>query len=151
MALLKPYRLRKNWQFQEIITNGQKIANASFVFFLFPNQLNNCQFGISTPKKLVKKAVGRNKYKRQIREMLINYLKKNQDSCQNDDDHKHYDFVMIIRHSYLETDFQMNQKNLYKLIDLAHKKNIESSFFFNKKKIKLYVADKKTEVQLPKK
>ncbi|WNE40060.1 MAG: Ribonuclease P protein component [Mycoplasmataceae bacterium] len=134
MVLWKPYRLRKNWQFQEIITDGQKIVNASFVIFLVSNKLDNCQFGISTPKKLVKKAVGRNKYKRQIRDMLIKYLKKNQDSCQINDNHKHYDFVIIIRHSYLENDFQTNQKNLYKLMELAHRKIIESSFFPNQKK-----------------
>lgn len=134
MALWKPYRLRKNWQFQKIITDGQKIVNASFVIFLAPNKLDNCQFGISTPKKLVKKAVGRNKYKRQIRDMLIKHLKKNQDSCQINDNHMHYDFVIIIRHSYLANDFQTNQKNLYKLIELANRRIIESPFFPNQKK-----------------
>jgi ribonuclease P protein component len=134
MVLWKPYRLRKNWQFQEIITEGQKIVNASFVIFLVANKLDNCQFGISTPKKLVKKAVGRNKYKRQIRDMLIKHLKKNQDSCQINGNHEHHDFVIIIRHSYLGGDFQNNQKNLYKLMELAHRKIIEPSFFLNQKK-----------------
>jgi len=114
--LWRPYRLRKNWQFQEIIMKGQKIVNPSFVVFSVANNFNNCQFGISTPKKLIKKAVDRNRFKRQVRDMLISYLKKNSDSCQISDNHLHYNFVIIIRYPYLENDFQVNQKNLYKLL-----------------------------------
>ncbi|MDR1670618.1 MAG: ribonuclease P protein component [Spiroplasmataceae bacterium] len=122
MVLWKPYRLRKNWQFQGIITSGQKIVNSSFVIFFFSNKLNNCQFGISTPKKIIKRAVDRNYCKRQIREMLIKHLKNNQNSCQMNDNHTHYDFVIITRYFYLENEFQVNQKNLYKLLDLTCKK-----------------------------
>ena len=114
--LWRPYRLRKNWQFQEIIMKGQKIVNPSFVVFSVANNFNNCQFGISTPKKLIKKAVDRNRFKRQVRDMLISYLKKNSDSCQISDNHLHCNFVIIIRYPYLENDFQINQKNLYKLL-----------------------------------
>ena len=114
--LWKPYRLRKNWQFQEIIVGGQKIANPSFVIFSVKNNLNNCQFGISTPQKLIKKAVDRNRYKRQVRDMIITHLKKHDDSCQINDNHSHCNFVIIIRYPYLDNDFATNQKNLYKLL-----------------------------------
>jgi ribonuclease P protein component len=119
MSLWRPYRLRKNWQFQKVIMSGQKIANPSFVIFFVKNDLNNCQFGISTPQKLIKKAVDRNYYKRQIRDMLILHLKKYQDSCQTSDNHSHFNFVIIVRYSYLEIDFATNQKNLYKLLLFA--------------------------------
>jgi ribonuclease P protein component len=95
---------------------GQKIVNPSFVLFSVANNLNSCQFGISTPKKLLKKAVDRNRYKRQIRDMLISHLKKHQDSCQISDKHAHNNFVIIIRYPYLDNDFSTNQKNLYKLL-----------------------------------
>jgi len=114
--LWRPYRLRKNWQFQEIITSGRKTVNSSFVLFSVVNNLKNCRFGISTPKKLVKKAVDRNRFKRQIRDMLISHLKKHHDGCQTSDNHSHYNFVIIVRYPYLENDFQTNQKNLYKLL-----------------------------------
>jgi ribonuclease P protein component len=95
---------------------GQKIVNASFVVFSVKNKLNNCQFGISIPKKLVKKAVDRNRFKRQVREMLITHLKNHQDSCKISTNHSHYNFVIIVRYPYLESDFATNQKNLYKLL-----------------------------------
>ncbi|CFW93122.1 Ribonuclease P protein component [endosymbiont DhMRE of Dentiscutata heterogama] len=122
--LWRPHRLRKNWQFQTIITKGKKLVNPSFVVFFLANNLNNCQFGISTPKKLLKKAVERNRYKRQVREMIISYLKKNQDSCQTNGNHSHNNFVVIIRYPYLDLDFATNQKNLHKLlISASQQKN----------------------------
>jgi len=51
--------------------------------------------------------------------MLISHLKKHQDSCQTSDNHSHYNFVIIVRYPYLESDFQTNQKNLYKLLLFA--------------------------------
>src|SRR6185437_11264156 len=95
---------------------GQKIVSPSFVIFSVANNLSNCQFGISTPKKLVKKAVDRNRLKRQIRDMLISHLKRHHDSCQTDDNHFHCNLVIIIRYTYLENNFSTNQKNLYKLL-----------------------------------
>ena len=124
--LWKPYRLRKNWQFQEIIKGKQKVFNTSFVIFLAKNNLNNCQFGISIPQKIVKKAVDRNYYKRQIRNMLMLHLKKNNDSCQVTNNHSHYNLVIIIRYPYLENNFQTNQENLYKLLFFAYKKKINN-------------------------
>ena len=122
--LWKPYRLRKNWQFQEIIKLGQKFSNHSFIVFSVQNKLDNCQFGISVPQKMVKKAVERNRYKRQIRNMLMLRLKENSDSCQASDKHYHGNFVIIVRHLYLEKDFQTNQKNLYKLLTfISREKN----------------------------
>ncbi|WNE41180.1 MAG: Ribonuclease P protein component [Mycoplasmataceae bacterium] len=145
MTLWRPYRLRKNWQFQEIITDGQKLVNDSFVAFLFANKIENCQFGISTPKKIIKKAVDRNHYKRQIRDMLIKFLKKNQDSCQTKENHNHFSFVIIVRYSYLENDFQTNQKNLYKLLDYGYARIKENSTFETKKIIKLMKNNKTYE------
>ena len=131
--LWKPYRLRKNWQFQEIIKAGKKVANPSFVIFSTENNLDNCQFGISIPQKLVKKAVDRNYYKRQIRNMLILHLKENNDNCKVDDNHSHYNFVIIIRYLYLENDFQTNQKNLYKLLFFIYKRKINNIWREEKK------------------
>lgn len=117
--LWKPYRLRKNSEFQKIITQAHKVANRNFTIFLSSNKLNNCQFGISIPHKWVKKAVDRNYYKRQIRNILIQYLKKYNNSCQLTINHCHYNLVIIIRPSYLTSDFATNQENLTKLLFFA--------------------------------
>jgi ribonuclease P protein component len=120
--LWKPYRLRKSQQFQEIISAGQKVSNRNFSIFLTRNKLDNCQFGISTPQKIVKKAVERNYYKRQIRHMLISHLQKYNESCRIDDSHLHYNLIIILRSSYLENDFTTNQESLYKLLFFAYRK-----------------------------
>ena len=105
------------------------------LYFQLKNNLDNCQFGISVPQKLVKKAVDRNYYKRQIRNMLILHLKENNDSCQVDNNHSHYNFVIIIRYLYLEKDFQTNQKNLYKLLIFISKRKINNIWREEKKLI----------------
>src|SRR5271156_4458074 len=97
--LQKSYRLRKNWQFQKIIEAKRRIFNDSFVIFWTANNQVNCQFGISIPRKLVKKAVDRNYYKRQIRHMLLLHLKKRNYSCQTIPPHFHSNLVIIIRYS----------------------------------------------------
>ena len=124
MKLWRPYRLRKDWQFKDIIIEeGQKVVNLSFTIFFAPNNHCNCRFGISTPKKLINLATDRNFYKRQVKGMLISHLKseekKQLNSCQTSTEHSHFDLVIIIRHPYLKNDFVTNQKNLYKLLDLV--------------------------------
>ena len=98
-----------------MIKSGQRLVNPSFVIFSAENNLANCLFGISTPQKLVKKAVDRNYYKRQIRNMIILLLKKNNGDCRIGNAHQHRNFVIIVRHFYLANDFATNQQNLYKL------------------------------------
>jgi ribonuclease P protein component len=121
----KPYRLRKNWQFQGIIKSGQRLVNSSFVIFSAENNLNNCLFGISVPQKLVKKAVDRNYYKRQTRNMIILFLKKNNDNCRIGSAHQHRSLVIIVRHFYLTNNFATNQRNLYKLWSLTFERRTD--------------------------
>ena len=120
----KSYRLRKDWQFENIITEGgQKAVNPSFTIFFTINDHSNCRFGISTPKKLIKLATDRNFYKRQVKGMMISHLKsgekKQSNSCQTITEHLHSDLVIIISYSYLKNNFATNQENLYKLLNLV--------------------------------
>ena len=139
--LWKPYRLRKDWQFRNIIVEGgQKIFNPSFTIFFTTNDSNNCRFGISIPQKLVKLATDRNFYKRQVREMLIFHLKskesKQSNSCQTDTEHRHIDFVIIVRYLYLKNNFPTNQENLYKLlslIDRMKRQNDDKNYNFQQR------------------
>lgn len=116
------YRLRKSWEFAEVIEKGKKIISSGIVIFYFPNQLNNCRFGISVPRKLVKKAAQRNYYKRQVKSILI----KHKDFCQTLP-LNHYNLVIIIRPGFLVADqFSAKQNSLIGLFDLIFQK--EPSF-----------------------
>ena len=119
----KPHRLRKNWEFQEVIAKGKKLTNRYFIIFYNRNKLNNCQFGISIPCKFFKKAVDRNYYKRQIRHIIIQHLKKHNDSCQITNSHQHCNLVIIVRPAYLENNFAVNQDNFYKLLLSIYREN----------------------------
>lgn len=124
MKLWRPYRLRKDWQFKDIIIEeGRKVVNPSFTIFFTLNSHCNCRFGFSTPKKLIKLATDRNFYKRQVKGMLISHLKSKEkklpNSCQTSTEHSHSDLVIIVRYPYLKNDFATNQTNLYKLLDLV--------------------------------
>jgi ribonuclease P protein component len=129
--LWRPYRLRKVWQFKDLITKGQKVFNPSFTIFFTSNNHNNCRFGIATPKKLIKLAVDRNFYRRQVRAMLISHLKsslkKKANSCQASTEHSHSDLVIIIRYPYLKNEFITNQANLYKLLNLIEAREKQSN------------------------
>lgn len=77
------YSLRKVWDFSRLINQGKKVVNSEFMVFFLPNQLNNCRFGISIPRKLAKKASQRNYSKRQIRNIVFFFLsKENPSFCQ---------------------------------------------------------------------
>jgi len=115
----KPYRLRKTWDFQKIIEQKNKIINYQFLIFYLPNQIANCRFGITIPKKIVKKAVERNLYKRQIKNMLILWIKES--GCLEIENF-HYDLVIIMRNSYTDKDFQHNQKILVSSLNYIVKK-----------------------------
>lgn len=125
--LWKPYHLRKNWEFQKIIHHGRKSGNRNFTIFTAPNQLNNCQFGISIPQHWVKKAVQRNRYKRQIRNMLIQHLKKHNDGCRITTNHQHHNLIIIIRPAYLDQDFTTNRESLFQLLAFVYRKSSRNS------------------------
>jgi len=112
------YRLRKPWEFTEVIEKGKKVSNLEFAIFYSPNHLNNYRFGISIPRKLVKKAVQRNYYKRQIKSILV----KHKEICQ-DLFFSHYDLVIIIRPGFLLTgQFSAKQKSLTELLSSISQK-----------------------------
>ncbi|MCE8163023.1 MAG: ribonuclease P protein component [Candidatus Moeniiplasma glomeromycotorum] len=113
----KLYRLK---QFQKVIQTGKRLINFNFPQFSFyvakNNLLLHCQFGISVPRKMIKKAVPRNFYKRQIKNMLIGWLQKQNYSCQTSNSHSHQSLIIIMRYPYLKNDFATNQKKLYHLL-----------------------------------
>ncbi|MCE8167920.1 MAG: ribonuclease P protein component [Candidatus Moeniiplasma glomeromycotorum] len=117
----KSYRLK---DFQKIIQSGKKTINFNFPQFSFyiakNNSLPHCQFGISVPRKMIKKATGRNFYKRQVKNILIRWIQKS-NHCRPY--HSHQSLIIILRYPYLKNDFATNQKNLEFLLEWVLKKN----------------------------
>lgn len=102
--------LKENRDFNRIIKKEQPFKYKGFMVYLERNTNDNYKFGISVSKKLAN-AVGRNKIKRQVREIISKNNYENNFNC-----------IIIIRRSYLENDFQKNLEDL--------------NFIFNKLKIK---------------
>lgn len=132
----KRYRLRKHWYFQDISQRGEKmVRNSFFVRLLSITSLyqkrkdkkipNNCLFGISISKSILKKAVQRNVCKREIKTMLIQHLRIFENSCGTGKNHPHLAFIISIRPGYLENSSLLNKEILYKLLFFVYNKRGE--------------------------
>ena len=117
----KSYRLKR---FQKVIKLGKRIINFNLPQFSFyvakNNTLSHCQFGIGVPRKMIKGATERNFYKRQVKNILIRWIKKT-NHCHPQ--HTHQSLIIIVRYPYLKNDFATNQKNLEWLLEWVLKKN----------------------------
>ena len=102
----KEYRIKNPLEFQKLIQQGEKSMNASFVIYTMPRALDHARIGISVSKK-AGDAVYRNYYKRQVRMM-----------CQELIDFSTYpnDVIIIIRFNYIDKTYDINKKNLEKLL-----------------------------------
>ena len=92
--------LKENKDFDRIIKNNAPFKYKGYVVYIEKNTNNLYHFGISVSKKIAN-AVGRNKIKRQIRNIISKNLYKNNFNC-----------IIIVRKSYLETDYLNNFKDL---------------------------------------
>ena len=104
----KEYRVKKNEDFSRIIKRKQSMANRTFIIYYLKNDIGHARIGISVSKKLGK-AVIRNKIKRQVR-MIIKETINLEDN---------YDYIVIVRNKFLDSDFSSNLKEfnyLYKKI-----------------------------------
>ena len=61
-------RLLKPAEYKNIFKGGKRISSRGLTLLFKPNGLNVSRLGMTVPKRLVKKAVGRNAIKRRIRE-----------------------------------------------------------------------------------
>lgn len=126
------YRLRKTWEFQEIIKKRRKIFNNQLIiFYSEKKERENCRFGISIPQKIVKKAVLRNKYKRQIKSVLISIIKEKNNPLRRISS---WDFVLVIKENFIKENFQKNKDDLRKLLNFFIWKNNNNQNKLNFKK-----------------
>lgn len=102
----KENRLRKNHQFQKIISRKEMFVSKYLVLYYKENNLKTARIGISVSKKFAN-AVGRNKQRRQVRAILDTINPFN----------KPYDLVIIVRKPFIEADFETKRNSLTKLIE----------------------------------
>lgn len=102
----KENRVRKSQEFQRIIQEKHYSASSSFVVYFSPKKEDHTRIGISVSKKLGN-AVYRNKYKRQLRMMLMELVPI--EDCK-------YDLIVILRKPYTLSDFETNKNNLEKTL-----------------------------------
>lgn len=72
--LPKKNRLTKEKDFQKVFKTGKSFAGKFIILKLAPNSLNFSRFGFIVGLKIAKKAVKRNKIRRQLHEILRIFL-----------------------------------------------------------------------------
>ncbi len=98
--------VKENEEFNLVMKKGICMKNKYYVLYSIKNNLNRYRFGISVGKKVCN-AVGRNKLKRQIRNILDYH--KNLYS-------KEKDYIIIIRKSSFGEDYSILEENLVNLL-----------------------------------
>ncbi|WLP85557.1 ribonuclease P protein component [Mycoplasma seminis] len=106
----KQYRLRKNWEFNNVLNSGKKNCLANKYLIVYSVKSNTFRAGLTVPKKFAN-AVGRNLYKRQLRAIIhdLNLYDLN------------YDFVFIVRKDFINSDFQVKKEAIAKLFEKFRK------------------------------
>ncbi len=111
--LAKEYRLSKDKDFQNVYKKGHILYSLFFNLKFLPNNPKSSRFGIVISTKISKKAVVRNKSKRQIREAIH----KNIDNI-----NKGFDVVILTKPA----------------ITTANQEKIEQTLIFLLEKAKIY-------------
>lgn len=105
----KTYRIKKEKEFQQIITERRSYANRNFVVYCTTEDAqNHFRVGISVGKR-VGNAVVRNAVKRKIRTILYQ-LREDIAPC---------NFIIIARAGVQDLDFEALQKNIIHVLKLA--------------------------------
>ena len=98
----KSKRLLNSGQYKSVLRKGKKLFNPLFLLFILPNNQTQPRLGITVSKKVSKRAVDRNRIKRQVRE----YFRLNQNLVSN------FDVVLIANPAAAK----MNNKALQKAL-----------------------------------
>ncbi len=102
--------LKKNEDFSRIIKNNKAIRTKSFIIYIEYNTNDIYHFGISVSKKIIN-AVGRNKIKRQIKEIISTKIYQNNFNC-----------IIIVKKDFLNQTFQSNKlelENIFKRLNIV--------------------------------
>ncbi len=100
--------LRRKKDFDQVFKSGQSFYNHLFIIKYLENNLNINRLGIIIGLKVSKKAVIRNKIKRQIREIFRKYSKENHLNTE--------DVVIIVSKNIIDKSQQEIEKEFLKIM-----------------------------------
>ncbi len=109
---MKINSLKKENDFKNVFNHGDVFGNRTFVMYFLKNKLEVNRIGIIVSKKISKKAVVRNKIRRQIKEAY----RLNEEKITSG-----YDIILIAREAIKTIDYQKIEKSL---MHLFYKKNL---------------------------
>ncbi len=101
--LAKPNRLTKDKEIKDLIKTGKSLFLPAFVIKYKHNNLNNIKIGIIVSTKVDKRAVVRNKIKRQIRAIIRKNI--------SDIEHGH-SLLIIVKKQALGLEYKKIEKTL---------------------------------------
>lgn len=104
--------VQKNTDFSKIINQGISVKDKNLVIYAINNDLSKARFGLSVGTK-IGKAHLRNKFKRQLRNIVDNY--KNSYS-------KSKDYIIIVRKGCLDSTFQEMERSYHYLMEKLNDK-----------------------------
>ena len=99
--------VKKHSDFDDIIQNGKYKKNKAYIIYNKVNEKDFTRWGLAVGKKIGDAHV-RNKVKRQVREIIT----ANKKLFQNNKD-----YIIIVKKSVLEMDFEEMNKNLVELLN----------------------------------
>jgi ribonuclease P protein component len=105
----KEFRVKKNEEFEKIITAGSRLTSRRFVLYYHPAAFDHDRIDISGDKKLGN-AVERVRIRRQVRMMVQEIF----------DFHSGLDYIIIVRPGYLNSDFATNKNDLSVLYETVY-------------------------------
>jgi len=100
--------IKNNREFRYIYNKGVSLANRNVVCYKHPKREEKPRFGVSISGK-VGIAVVRNRIKRQIKEILREFLKQ---GILSDE----YDIIFIVRVRCADADFESIRKSVYDIL-----------------------------------
>lgn len=117
----KEYRLKRNEDFQKVISKKKFVSNDFYTIYYKKSDFEYIRVGVSVSKKIGNSVI-RHKVKRQINEMIRNI-------CNIDFS---YDIIIVARSKYLDNDFHKNYLSLETLYKKM-KERIEENYEKEKK------------------
>ncbi len=117
--LPKEHRLKKSSEFKTVYNLKKSVANSLLILYVGKLKENNSiptKAGFIVSKKISKRAVKRNKIKRQLRESFKKYLSQNNVAYES--------IVLIARDSCLASSFEQIDSAVEHILKLSCKKFI---------------------------